>query len=90
MALRKYRLTDDTEWIDRYAEKIGFQGIYDYKDKVDKALDSLKKGRYYNIAKDVPDDMQELFVKLCCMHIRDIDHDIIMSDDYSLVERTKM
>ena len=80
--LSRFALTNQLEWIDRFIEQLGCKGMDDYHKKVFSALEKLRPGRHYDIARDVPHDKQELFIKLACMYIRDIDGSIIFDDDY--------
>jgi len=80
--LSGYALTNQLEWIDRYCEQLGNKGLDDYHKQVFGALEQLRPGRHYDIARSVPQDKQELFIKLSCMYIRDIDGSIIFDDDY--------
>lgn len=84
-----YRLDSSTEWIDQYVKKIGFDGIYEYQEKVYSALKKLGKGRHYNIEKDVAADKQELFIKLACMYFRH-DGELYFEDDFSKIYRNKL
>lgn len=78
--LKKYKLIT-MDWIDEYIKKLGLEGYCDFESRVNKALDQLRPGRYYNIIEDVKEEDQELFIKLCCMYI--IQHpEYEMSEDY--------
>lgn len=87
--LVSYRLDNNTAWIDRYAEKLSFDALYEYQEKVYSALKKLGKGRHYDIERDVPADMQELFIKLSCMYFRH-DGELYFEDDFTKIYRNKL
>ena len=88
-SLAIYRLDKNTDWIDRYAKKIGFDAIYEYQDKVYSALEKLGKGRHYDIVRDVPEEMWELFIKLACMYFEK-DGELYFEDDFTKIYRNKL
>lgn len=78
---------DSKEWMVDYMHSMGFQKYMEYEEKVYHALDVLKIGKHYNIEKDVPPDLQDLFVKLGCLYIQQ--HlEIMFSDDYTKIIKT--
>lgn len=72
--LQQYMLPigDRFSWIDTFIGKMGSQEFCNYYDKVCAALERLKPGHHYNIANDVPQDQQEIFVKCC--HLYSLSH----------------
>lgn len=78
--LKKYKLIT-MDWIDEYIEKLGLEGYCDFQKRVNNALDRLRPGKYYDIATDVKEEDQELFVKLCCGYINQ-HPEYEMSEDY--------
>lgn len=85
MDLSIHRL-NNTSQLDRYMEKDKINEYIEYKDKIFKSLDNLKVGHFYNIPKQVPEDQQDLFIKICCLYILSHYKDYIFSDDYTLIE----
>ena len=69
------------DWIDEYIEKLGLEGYCDFENRVNKALDQLRPGKCYDIATDVKEEDQELFIKICCCYINQ-HPEYEMSDDY--------
>lgn len=85
--LTKHRPTNN-KWVEEYGERMGWDALVTYQQKVFKALDKLAPGKHYNILKEVRPENQDLFIKSCCSYIQNCPH-IVMSDDYSRVEHIK-
>jgi len=87
--LSGFRLDERSDWVDRYIDSLGLSGFQDYRQKTYSALESLKKGHYYDVLA-IEENKQELFIKFCCEYIRYYDGDIYMSDNYTQVWRNKL
>lgn len=85
MNLSVHRLNNMSQ-LDKYLEKDKINEYIEFKDKVFKALDKLEVGHFYNIPKQVPEDQQDLFIKICCLYILSHYKEYIFSDDYTLIE----
>ena len=82
-SLIKYRLPDDDEgfWIYDAVQAMGLPAFTEYEEKVEKALDKLCPGKYYDILNDIPAAKHDLFVKLCCRYIHT--HPEVYFSDFS-------
>lgn len=89
-SLVQYRPSVDFSWHLRYLRKIGSDELYEYKDKVYSALKKLPKGHCYDIYKDVPEDMQELFIKCADMYMTQYDGELYFTDDFTKIYRNKL
>jgi hypothetical protein len=67
----KFRLPDDSsgEWIMSVIQSMGLKAYTEYEDKVYKALDGLRVGKYFDI-NDVKEEDREMFIKISCLYIR--------------------
>ena len=54
-----------------YKAKVGRDAWHSMEVKVYSALNRLLPGHYYDIAEQVPEQQQELFVKCCCIYIQE-------------------
>ena len=88
MDLSQYRLTASMEWVDRYIAALGLQEFANYQEKVYHALQILRPGKHYDLVRDVPEDKQELFIKLCCMYMISVDpYNLNFSEDFTRIEK---
>ena len=78
--LIKYKALND-DWMNEFVSKIGLREFCEIESRVYNSLDLLRSGRHYNIAEQVPEEQQELFIKFCCNYI-DRHPEYEMSDDY--------
>ena len=85
--LRKYRLADDEHgaWIDKTIKAMGYDEYRQFRDRVWNACKVLKPGKFYDV-RDIPEDKQELFIKICCIYIQ-THPEVVFSDDYSRLEK---
>lgn len=90
-SLIKYRLPDDDEgfWIYDAVQAMGLPAFTEYEEKVEKALDKLCPGKYYDILNDIPAAKHDLFVKLCCRYIH-THPEVYFSDDYTKIYKSKI
>jgi len=88
--LISFKLSNKSDWIDRYIESMGEDEFFHYERKVYNALNLLEGGRAYDIVELIPENMRELFIKFCCMYIDYIDSEVVFNDDYSMIFRNKL
>lgn len=79
----RFRLPDEGDWISDIIKKMGLKEFTDYEYKVYDALNSLKEGKFYAVS-DVPEQERELFIKICCLYIRN-HHNVVFNGTYTRI-----
>lgn len=83
----EYR-TSSMDVLISYRDRIGLDAWNSIENKVYAALLALRPGNYYNIATQVAEKDQELFVKICCLFILEqpvgCEHPIGFSDGHTV------
>lgn len=72
-----------------YRDRIGHDAWQIMENKVYAALIALLPGNYYDVSTQVPEQEQEVFVKLCCLFILEqpegISHPIGFRDGHTII-----
>jgi len=87
-SLVQYRM-NNLDWIDRFISEMGIEEFSSFDKRVRNALDKLKVNYYYDIAESVIPSQQELFIKLCCLHIEQ-HPEYEFNDDYTQIWRKEI
>ena len=87
-SLVQYRM-NNLDWIDRFISEMGIEEFSSFDKRVRNALDKLKVNHYYDIAESVIPSQQELFIKLCCLHIEQ-HPEYEFNDDYTQIWRKEI
>ncbi|MCQ2128308.1 MAG: hypothetical protein MJZ08_02600 [Bacteroidaceae bacterium] len=83
--LSKYR-PHNYDWVNEYIDKLGIDKFQQIDNWTCNVLKQLEPGRYYDIQKNIPEQHQDLFIKLCADYV--INHDdYLFSDDYTKIKR---
>lgn len=89
--LQRFRLTN-WDWFQEWYDKLGADEYWAYDNYVWKQIENLRPHSRYNIEL-IPEDRQELFIKLACEYIIEnggIDESgICFSSDWKYLIRTK-
>ena len=89
-SLIRYRLPDNDrgEWMFDTIKSMGLPAFMEYEEKVNKALDKLCPGKFYDILNDIPAADHDKFIKLSCFYIQE-HPEVFFSDDYTKIHKSK-